>query len=310
MYFRKIDFKKEIVLFLLIVLTVFSCKTREIIELKSELTIDKYPDPPNGIELDSNVFFDATEITNISYQEYVFWKGKIYGKTSKEFLAALPKENVWDSLEGKYSVLSQSYYGHVAYREYPVVGVSYEQAIDFSKWRGDRVMEYLLIKHKIFEYDSVQNKNTVFTIEKYFDGKYKINPSPFLKYYPVFSLPDSATFMKALVRFDSLNRINFKYCKEKYCSELKKTTCLETNEEISEKYLYGPDPTEVTDCSFCKYQLVTHIRGNVREFTTNHKITFGGSYRDSCNAKLFFENKEPNAYTGFRNVCSWKKWKN
>ena len=38
-----------------------------------------------------------------------------------------------------------NYLRHPAYRDYPVVGVSWEQANDYCTWRTDRVNERILI---------------------------------------------------------------------------------------------------------------------------------------------------------------------
>ena len=48
------------------------------------------------------------------------------------------------------------YYWHPAYRAYPVVGISYEQAIEFCKWRTEMVSIFMAKSKKYalidFEY--------------------------------------------------------------------------------------------------------------------------------------------------------------
>jgi formylglycine-generating enzyme required for sulfatase activity len=44
------------------------------------------------------------------------------------------------------------YFQHPAYRNYPVVGVSYEQAVNFCKWRTKMVLKYdSLRKHPLYK---------------------------------------------------------------------------------------------------------------------------------------------------------------
>ncbi len=38
-----------------------------------------------------NIYIDKTEVTNISYAEYLYWTKRIYGIESKAYKNALPK---------------------------------------------------------------------------------------------------------------------------------------------------------------------------------------------------------------------------
>src|SRR5690606_19175588 len=50
----------------------------------------------------------------------------------------------WRTQLGFTETLANTYLRHPAYQSYPVVGVSWVQANDFSKWRTDRVNELIL----------------------------------------------------------------------------------------------------------------------------------------------------------------------
>ena len=83
----------------------------------------------------TNTFLDKTEVTNISWKEYVWDIKDIYGENSEEHLNSLPDAAVWQmAYEGDFAT-NRDYY------EYPVVGVSYEQAIAYCLWRSKRVSE-------------------------------------------------------------------------------------------------------------------------------------------------------------------------
>jgi hypothetical protein len=210
--------------------------------------------------------------------------------------------------------MAEYYLRHCSYRDLPVIGVSYKQATKFCKWRSDRVMEFTLIKNGIIPHNVDPPKDSAFTIEKYFSGNYyNIKPSPYIRYYPVYSLPDSITYLKSIKFADSLNKINSKYCgKKSYAKNLFMIRCLENIPEKCDTLPYGIDPIKNTFCDYCKRPIIIDLLGNVRELTNVSGISFGGSYIDSCltvKTKYFYDTKmETNAYTGFRNICTWRKW--
>lgn len=313
-----INFRLPIFIALIILI---SCKTEK---LTHELKIEEYDLPPGTIKIAENFYLDKTEITNISYLEYMFWTSRVLG--SEEYRAILPDTNSWILLPNYKPGLAKAeyYLRHPAYRHYPVVGVSYANAVKFCKWRSDRVMEFILIDKGIISHKPNPKQDSALTIERYFSGNYyNIKPSPYIKYYPVYSLPDSATYMRALVFSDSINKINLKYCKNKECKELfeenstknKKIItirCLENIPNRNDTMPFAFTPTKIAHCDYCKRALITDLLGNVRELTNSKNVTFGGSYYDSCSTVkskyFYYEQTETNAYTGFRNICTWKKW--
>lgn len=110
--------------------------------------------PPGTLWLKDGIYMDETEISNFSYLQYLHWL-KIKEDTAK-YNQALPDTTVWGlRLCGPYMDI---YYRHPAYREYPVVGISYEQALDFCRWRTEMVKLNLLkinkhpLKNKSFYY--------------------------------------------------------------------------------------------------------------------------------------------------------------
>ena len=95
-------------------------------------------------------FMDETEVTNDMYREYLFWlKKKFYKSDSEEvrniYFAALPDTLVWRNPLGFNEDMVNNYLRHPAFNNHPVVGVSWVQAQNFSKWRTNRVNEKLLI---------------------------------------------------------------------------------------------------------------------------------------------------------------------
>jgi hypothetical protein len=296
---------KTIILTILI-LILCGCKT---VKLPADLTIRNAPIPPGTIKISNNLYFDRTEISNLSYLEFMFWTEKVFGKNSKEFISILPDTNVWSKLNIDFASLDTFYLRHPAYFDYPVVGVSYNQATAYSNWRSDRVMEYLLIKKEIIPYRPIVQKDSVFTIDKYFQGLYYgIKPNEHFLIYPYYSLPDSTTYKQAASFADSLNAKNYKFCKKKFCADklLIDCNCLESTRP-SMLYL-----TMETNCVFCKRELITHLKGNVREMTNTKSVFYGSSFIDSCKFPNNICRQDSlllNSYTGFRNVCEFRQWK-
>ena len=103
----------------------------------------------------SSFYIDETEVRNIDYLEYLDWIKRHYVNENSPFFTgtqrleiyekALPDTLVWRDKLGENETFLNNYLRHPAYREYPVVGVSWEQANDYCVWRTDRVNERILI---------------------------------------------------------------------------------------------------------------------------------------------------------------------
>ncbi len=95
-------------------------------------------------------YMDETEVTNAMYMEYLDWIKRVYPPSDESFRAiyhgALPDTLVWRNRLGFNEVMTENYLRHPAYGEYPVVGVSWIQAVEFANWRSDRVNEFNLEK--------------------------------------------------------------------------------------------------------------------------------------------------------------------
>ncbi len=116
-------------------------------------------------------YMDETEVTNAMYMEYLDWIKRVYPPSEENFRAiyhgALPDTLVWRNRLGFNEVMTENYLRHPGYGEYPVVGVSWIQAVEFANWRSDRVNEYNLEKAgyikrgaKITDVDSEQTFST------------------------------------------------------------------------------------------------------------------------------------------------------
>jgi gliding motility-associated lipoprotein GldJ len=95
-------------------------------------------------------YMDESEVTNFMYSEYLFWLKSTYPPEEENFRAiyngAIPDTLVWRNRLGYNEVMTNNYLRHPAYAEYPVVGVSWIQAVEFATWRSDRYNELNLEK--------------------------------------------------------------------------------------------------------------------------------------------------------------------
>ena len=93
-------------------------------------------------------YMDETEVTNLMYLEYLDWIKSVFPPENENYRkiyeGALPDTLVWRNRLGFNEVMTNNYLRHPAYADYPVVGVSWVQATEFSNWRTDRVNELIL----------------------------------------------------------------------------------------------------------------------------------------------------------------------
>lgn len=122
----------------------------------------------------SSFYMDQTEVTNFHWLEYLYWISRAYGDTYPlVYKNALPDTLCWRSPLAFNEKYVDYYLRHPAYRDYPVVGVSWLQANDYCKWRTDRVNEYILIREGILDFNIEQQDAQTFNTESYYVGQYE-----------------------------------------------------------------------------------------------------------------------------------------
>ncbi|MGD9930621.1 MAG: SUMF1/EgtB/PvdO family nonheme iron enzyme [Mangrovibacterium sp.] len=121
----------------------------------------------------ASFYMDETEVSNLDYREYLYWIQRVYPENMDKYQAALPDTLVWREELGYNEPYLMNYFRHPAYSKYPVVGVSWEQAEAYCKWRTDRVNEQILIDRGILDHDLSQSGQNVFTTESYLAGLYE-----------------------------------------------------------------------------------------------------------------------------------------
>ena len=123
----------------------------------------------------SSFYMDETEVTNHFYLEYTSWLNRVYGSSYPEIVErALPDTAAWRNKLAYNEPMVNYYLRHPAYRDYPVVGVSWLQATEFCKWRSDRVNEGILVREGLLVHNpDAQVDEEHFTTETYLSGQYQ-----------------------------------------------------------------------------------------------------------------------------------------
>tara|TARA_B100001173_G_scaffold275933_1_gene256480 strand:+ start:909 stop:2609 length:1701 start_codon:yes stop_codon:yes gene_type:complete len=124
-------------------------------------------------------YIDETEVTNIMYMEYLDWLETVFPLSEPRYRqiyeGALPDTLVWRNTLGYMEELTTNYLRHPAYAEYPVVGINWLQAVQFSEWRTNRVNEFILERESFVQKNirygekegGVVNSNSTFSTEAY-----------------------------------------------------------------------------------------------------------------------------------------------
>ncbi len=241
-------------------------------------TKEKTFTPPGTIQINDTLFADETEISNFSWTEYEYWTKSIYGANSKEHISTLPDTLCWREKLSYNEPYVQYYYRHPAYKNYPVVGISYEQTVAYCRWRTERVKTQLSIK-KDFKNQNIE-----------------------------YRLPTKAEWEKLAETSSFILNNNGK--NEKGIHQLNCVNPLPNGDCI---YVDNVDVTSPAKSYEKNYLGLYNMLGNVAEMVQEKGICKGGGWRnrlEECRVGKDQEYTKPNSWTGFRCVCVIKKTSN
>ncbi|MFD0932472.1 gliding motility lipoprotein GldJ [Psychroflexus salinarum] len=121
-------------------------------------------------------YIDETEVTNVMYLEYLDWLKQVFPPSEERYkniyTGALPDTLVWRNPLGFNENMVNNYLRHPAFHSYPVVGVNWIQATEFSQWRTDRVNEKRLADKGYTARDAYKTSSAenVFSTETYLNA--------------------------------------------------------------------------------------------------------------------------------------------
>jgi formylglycine-generating enzyme required for sulfatase activity len=254
--------------------------------------------PPGTVQINDTLYIDRTEVANVHWREYLYYLADVE-KDENFYLSALPDTSVWNDIKWKPDTAGgiaiwnnpfvEYYFRHPMYNNYPVVGISYEQAIEFCKWRtfvvnlGDYMRENNIKDHKAHLKDT-------FPIRLYYrlptneEWEKIAYGDSFSKQYPY--------------GYDSVyRRWRGKYHKIFNCLYPGEAVADSTNDR-----LYTTDVKAFYPNSSNCYNMV----GNLAEMVSEKGIAKGGSFihmLDSCRISTDQHYNKPEMWLGFRCVA-------
>ncbi len=234
--------------------------------------------PPGTVRLNDTLFIDKTETANVHWREFQYW---LQTNDSSGYRESLLDTLVWRQEHSYQEPMVEYYFRHPSYNYFPVVGVSYEQAIAFCKWRSHMVNQYCEknpsknpFPNKKYRYRLPTKKEWEFAAS----GKLDIETFPF-GYTAMYHKKRGwlANTKSDSVKYSGLGGI---------MKEQKNTTELTS---------YYPN-------SYGCYNMI----GNVSEMVSTKGIAKGGNFLlplDSCKIRMEQHYTKPEAWLGFRCVC-------
>ncbi len=137
--------------------------------------------PPGTVFLSDNIYIDQSEISNFDWIGYIIWLRQEYGENSKEVKNGFPDNEIWKKLyndDFKINLYKNEFLN------FPIVGISYQQASEYCKWRTQVVNEKFKYENKITyrlpseKEFSLAVASEKLDIQKYYNKKYDLYKSP------------------------------------------------------------------------------------------------------------------------------------
>ena len=153
--------KSTLFIFISFVTIIIGCVLKkQQFDVVRKTPVVKFETPPGSVWLHDNIFIDETEVRNLDYLEFLYWTSR---KEPEKLKAILPDTTIWRDSFNYNEPYVDYYLRHPAYRDYPVVGISYEQAVAFCEWRSDRVNQFIYVREnskklpKNFDWDTLSH---------------------------------------------------------------------------------------------------------------------------------------------------------
>jgi sulfatase modifying factor 1 len=137
----------------------------------------------------ASFYMDETEVSNQDWLDYLHWIKHNFPNDYEAYYNALPDTLVWRRPLSYNEPYVDNYLRHPAYQDYPVVGVTWDQAQDYCAWRTDAANENILKNRGLLLTDQQKSKGqngtapvggtpsanttTPFNTDMYLNGQYR-----------------------------------------------------------------------------------------------------------------------------------------
>lgn len=236
--------------------------------------------PPGTVKVNDSLFVDETEVANVHWREWVEAYLLNTKKDTISYNRFLPDTLVWEN-DHNFS-LHEYYFKHPSFNMYPVVGISYIQAVEYCKWRTYMVNLNLYIKEKKIKHVNL-------------DSTYQF---PIHIIYRLPTIDEWELIAKSGI--DS-NTKSFKKWKNHASNFFHTKETFERADSINHEI--RPSPLKAY---FQNKYGVYNIIGNVAELTSTIGIAKGGSFKHSLDESNYLQQQfysKPEKWLGFRCVA-------
>jgi len=310
--FIDISVKRIVLLAVLLTcsLTVFS----QGFDRSRKESLTKLFNPPNGAYLYDSVFIDETEITNLNWLEYLHY---IQIDSSVSFYQSqLPDSSCWEvHLQPADSTnpFLAHYLRYPGFRHFPVIGVTYEQAVNYCKWRSDAVNDYIRTGHFTKKYPLLEkyDVSVEFRLPTKEEWEFAASGGLDTKIYPYGMIRPStrkgSVVSAKYADLKCLDRNNIHYTKSTVIHKVEFNVYEDYYLTIDEPVIscHMDNPTDIAyiyENPPNPYGLY-NIIGNVAEMTATKGVAKGGSFKHrlsetTVDANFYFES--PKEWLGFR----------
>lgn len=243
--------------------------------------------PPGTVKVNDTLYVDRNEVSNIGWREYLYYLSEF---DSLSLPGVLPDTTVWlDEQDNSGETFSEYYFRHPGFNTYPVVGISYNQANIFCRWRTIAANFAVYIKkNKITDWRN--HIRDSFPIQFY----YRL---PSKEEWELFAFPGVDSSSKAFKK--SGRKATFFFNTKEYFKFV--------NTDESGAHHYRGTSYTVAAHSFFPGRFGTyHLTGNVAEMLSEKGIAKGGSF-DHPLSECHYKNNQyytgPERWLGFRCVA-------
>lgn len=236
--------------------------------------------PPGTVKVNDSLYVDETEVANVHWREWLQAYLLNTKKDTASYNRFLPDTLVWEN-DRNFS-LHKSYFRHPSFNMYPVVGISYEQAIEYCKWRTYMANLNLYLKRKKKKY---------------------LNPDSSYKFpiHFIYRLPTVEEWEQIAKSGIDSNTKSFKKWKNHAAIFFHTKEAFERADSINNEITPSPVKTYFQN----KYG-VYNVIGNVAELTSTRGIAKGGSFFHSLHESNYIQQQtysKPEKWLGFRCVA-------